>query len=310
MNRVKVWAEVCPLYGGAIHRTLKRLMTFRPSYVDLVEDWMDADVIVESVIGSPYRKNLVHPNEAQWSDEVITRMECFDGDLFYIAHCSVIDDEFFREAFDKSKMVFGFLDLADTVDSNYEYFRMPWGVDTPMFYDRKLDGGDAYSRPYLIYTWGCASNPESEGIQLIYNTIKKLNGNGQQFKMLHSGVDYKFGEGYEYVPPTTDLTEVAVRLSQAKYANALREDEGFELMGLEGMLCGARPIYYDIECYHDWFDNFGLFISEVPDIAEDQLYDIFLGEEMVGVEPEEKYYVINNFRWRTIADDFWAKVLS
>jgi len=176
-----------------------------------------------------------------------------------------------------------------------------------MFYDRKID------REYTIYTWGCASDPESEGIKNIHRAIMTLRERGVDCKMLHSGINYAFGDGYEYVPPTKDLNEVARRLSQSRYANALREEEGFELMGIEGMLCGARPIYYDLPCYRHWFDDFGLFIPPGQDAVKElvKIFDpCFMNNPGIQVTPEEKYNVINTFRWRTIGDNFWAKVLQ
>jgi hypothetical protein len=129
--------------------------------------------------------------------------------------------------------------------------------------------------------------------------------------MLHSGVDYKFAEacGYKYVPPAQDRNEVAKRLSMSKYANALREEEGFELMGIEGLLCGARPIYYDLPCYRHWFDGIGEFISPDPVKTEGDLVNLF-SRPPREVTLKEKYEVINMFNWRRVCDNMWDIILG
>ena len=47
-------------------------------------------------------------------------------------------------------------------------------------------------------------------------------------------------------------THLIHALQTSKYAAALRKFEGFEMIGIEALFCGARPLVYNIDTY-DWY---------------------------------------------------------
>lgn len=295
---LNVWMQVYPLYTKVINHIMLKLGEQKPSNINLVDDWIDADIIIENVVGTPDRKNLCHWREEDWSEDIKMRAEIHEGPLVYVAHCSIVDDDFFRMAFNKSKCVFGFLDFSKTVNADYNYIRMPWGVDPNTF----MELPDIKERPFDIYTWGASIKPDEEGILSLYKAMKQVDG-----KMLHSGIDYGLeAPWYTFVPPADTYAGVAERLNRARFANALRREEGFELMGIQGALCGAKPLYFDLPCYRYWFDKFGIFVSQ--DNAVEDLVKVF--SEDVSVPAEDKKYVIDNFSWDNVAKIFWGNILE
>ena len=56
-----------------------------------------------------------------------------------------------------------------------------------------------------------------------------------------------------------DDKTLAKYYSQCEFVSGLRRIEGFELPVIEGLLCGARPICFDIPDYRHWFDKLGFY---------------------------------------------------
>lgn len=288
----KVWMQVYPLYTKVIQHIVDELAVRSPSNIEFVEDWLDADIIIENIVGTPDRTNLVHWREKDWSEDIKLRAEVHEGPLFYIAHCSIVDDDFFRTAFGKADKVFGFLNYENTVGADYTYVRMPWGVDPDVF--KRAD----VEKTHTAYTWGCSIDPDTEGITSIYEAVKAVDG-----VMLHSGIDYGFeGKWYDFIPPAKDYYGVAERLNRVQFANALRREEGFELMGIQGLLCGAQPLYFDLPCYRYWFDKVGVFVSE--DNTVEDLIKVFSSNYLLT--EEQRQYVLDKFSWNNVAKHFWG----
>jgi hypothetical protein len=78
---------------------------------------------------------------------------------------------------------------------------------------------------------------------------------------------------------------------------------------VEGMLCGARPIYFDRPHYRLWFDDLAIFIDETNN-REDTvmaLKKIFDGPYKPMTD-DEIQLARRRFNWKRILDGFWEKV--
>ena len=109
----------------------------------------------------------------------------------------------------------------------------------------------------------------------------------------------------------TDISdeEMARAYSQVEYVSGLRRKEGFEMPVLEGLLCGARPICFDMECYRTWFGRLTEYIAYESDAATAvPLLKEILKHKPRPVTEQEKQFVKDRFNCRKIIQGFWQAV--
>ena len=91
------------------------------------------------------------------------------------------------------------------------------------------------------------------------------------------------------------------------FGSGLHRIEGFEFPVLEGLLCGARPICFDLPCYRAWFDGLAEFIPEDLNVVENLVKLFIKGPR--PVTEKEKAIVKKRFNWQKICKGFWSKAL-
>jgi hypothetical protein len=98
--------------------------------------------------------------------------------------------------------------------------------------------------------------------------------------------------------------------SECHFVSGLRRVEGFELPAAEGLLCGARPIFFDGPHYRAWFDTFAEFIPEAASTTWSRRSRRFSGTGARPVTDAERADAARRFDWREIARGFWDRILS
>jgi hypothetical protein len=303
--------NVCEQYGPSIHNVAEKYKEYAPENLEWTDDFMDADICIDHLIGTPDRENLVNPLERSYSEEVKLRLELAkDGfmKVAYVMHCAIVADKFYHDALWASIASTGFLDLREIfgrvlLPEEEFWIRVAWGVEPADFLlpTREKDP------EYLIYTWGASADPEEEYIKTIYEAVKKAKG-----KMLHSGYDYRFdnGEHYVYVPPALTKAEVAQRYNKCYFANAMRKEDGFELANIEAPLANAWPITLQKPCYMHFFRDTSYKLSDERDDIDmvEQLYQVFSDPPYNQPTPEEKRAIMERFNWRDTVTPFWERV--
>jgi len=74
LKKIKVCMPICPYYGPSIRNVAEKYQELAPENLfEWVDDWIDCDLIIENLIGTPDRLNLVHPLERNFSEEVKMR---------------------------------------------------------------------------------------------------------------------------------------------------------------------------------------------------------------------------------------------
>jgi hypothetical protein len=318
--------KVCEQYGPSIHNVAETYLEYAPEeLVEWVDDWIDADVCIDHLIGTPDRANLVHPLERSFSEDVKARLEvakiaaCTPFEegpptnlrVAYVMHCAIVDDEFYREAFDMAIVSTGFLDAPAMCPGAFsdaapqcDWIRVAWGVDPADFLL-----GERYEEPeYLIYTFGAAQDPEVEYIETIYKAVKRVGG-----KMLHSGLDYEFdnGEHYVFVKPAKTKAEIAQRYNKCWFANAMRKEEGFELANIEAPLANAIPITLNFGSYEHFFSGYCPIRMDpnVDDMVR-SLCIVFDNRKTFTLDAQSKRRIIEKFNWRDTVEPFWQRILE
>lgn len=325
---LKVWMGVCPYYGPSIHSIADKYREYSPEEeIQWVDDWLEADVCIDHIIGEPDRDCLVHPLERSFSEDVKARLEMAEAGAIKLApviHCNVNGGDFYYRLMGKCLVATGFLDLpkimcedslkrrqdSGIMISGYppigwwtrQWLRVSWGVDPSDFLlPHRKEKPD-----FLIYTWGAAADPEVEYIKTIYDAVKTVGG-----RMLHSGLDYKFdnGDHYEFLPPASTSQEVARRYNLCWFANAMRAESGFEMGNIEAPLSNARPITLGREdyWYHFKEGNVSEFVYSCK--PKEELELIFM-ERKRPITVDEKRFIIEKFNWRKTITPFWERIIN
>jgi hypothetical protein len=92
-------------------------------------------------------------------------------------------------------------------------------------------------------------------------------------------------------------------LNTVFYTSCLRDIEGFEMVGVEGLACGALPIVLDLPTYR-WYKGFGIFIDPKKDIIE-QLVDIFINKPSIDIQQDK---IKETFAWNNIINELFYKI--
>jgi len=316
-NPIKVWSEVCEYYGPSINNVNAKFKEWAPDTIEFVDDWIGADVAFDHIIGAPNRKELVSPLEEGFSNEVIARLELPIVKNAYFFYCNIPEDsEFHKEAMGRSLVTASYLDIPKYLFPNdgktqmtwrSEFLRIPLGVDPSDF----LLPIGAHKKEYLIYAWGCSSDPEDEYIESIYKACKAVGG-----KLLHSGFNYNFDDGkhYVYVSPAKTKAEVAERYSKCYFANAMRKEDGFELANVEAPLANCQPITLEKQPYIYFFachnGRHSTFVNERENMVA-QLIEIFKEKERIcHITTKDKRFILEKFNWRDPVTGFWDELIK
>lgn len=277
---VRVFAEVLPKsLGQAMYRTNREMRKAAPPGVIFVKDPQDADLQILDVINMEGIAYLYKPDH-----------------YVMIQYCMPHPKEWLP-LFRNARLVMSYYDLyAMTEADDFPFYRAPLGVDGNVFVATPMP------RTYMCMTSGY--DPGGEAIGECYDAAVRLG-----HKVVHLGPDLGYGNGFVSMNDISDNV-LATLYSQSKYVSGLRFGEGFEMVMLEGLACGARPITFDLPCFRHWFDGHAIFVpycwgEELTAI----LTDIFK-QEPVPVSPEERAAVLDKFNWTTIFTEFWRRVLS
>jgi len=176
------------------------------------------------------------------------------------------------------------------------FYHAPLGADSTVFYSKPVE------KEFIIGTCGLSRLQES-----VRECIVATAEVGQ--RMFHLGMDMTFYSQYVTWGKNLIDEQVANEFSRCHFVSALRRKEGFELPGIEGLLCGARPICFDTPDYRWNYQDHAEYIQETDrQGVVDQLVELF----RAGARPvttEERERAVKRFNWQTIISGFYERVL-
>ncbi len=192
----------------------------------------------------------------------------------------------------QAPLTISYYPLHTYADFNFLY--VPLGYDPEVF---KLTQTGA--RNITAFATGHVAS--TEHLDVLFRAIQKVGGT-----MVHTGENFKYCPRYykyrEYMP----ISKLAQTLNFCKYTSCLREIEGFELLGVEGLACGARPIVLDLPCY-DWYREFGYTVRE-SNLIEDLIN--ILSNTPPPVTAEELSVIAQRFSWPGICNTIYQRICS
>jgi glycosyltransferase involved in cell wall biosynthesis len=198
-----------------------------------------------------------------------------------------------------------FMNTPDEVRApEISFLRIPLGVDGDVFY-RRTSSIFPYDVPSVVMTTGY--DVELEAIRDCMEAAK-IARQAQGFRSaIHVGPPFDFGCNPLIRRDIYD-EEMAQCYSSVLYVSGLRRGGGFELPVVEGLACGARPVCFDQPWYRHWFDGHAVFIPEKPNVTA-ELVKVF-SRDPKPVTEDERREVLRKFSWKSIAGQFWGRVLG
>jgi glycosyltransferase involved in cell wall biosynthesis len=277
MSVIKIKEFRNPIWGKAFTRISNAFHDYAPDWVQWVDNEDEADILLVHVIGT---------GEVEWLKKPKPKI--------IVQHCYfTAGDVPYVEYWKKALLTLSFHDLAKYVPDTFSFYAMPWGVDPDLFY--RFNYGP---RNFTAMVTGEVA--ETESLDKVHEAVEHLG-----LKMMHTGRDFGWSRrSYQNSP--VGLTQKLIQyLNDAYYVPSLREIEGFELMALEGLMCGARPIVYDLDTYR-WYKKYAIVIDPKKDVTA-QLIEIFK-EEPIPVSDEERKEIADIFSWGVLIPKFFDKV--
>lgn len=295
---MKVYLEPTTDSRG-IMRVRDALIKYAPSNIEIVDTPSECDFAVIHVYG---RHDKVQ-KQIEWFKENHKPYAMVQYAIRSTKNPSTLDwVKMWRDA----QVVWSYYDLQALViedlgvpANDMNFYHSPLGADPKVFYKRKTKGNRRFvmaacSQDYLVESAREIVLAADRLNKMVFFLGKELNKENVECK---TGIDDEILASY---------------YSDCEFVSGLRRIEGFELPAVEGLFCGARPIMFDTPHYRQWFNDFAIFIPEVPrEVTIDLLEKIFtIGNAgYPTVTSQEMEIARERFNWNTIIKGFWKKVL-
>lgn len=290
---MNVFAEA-PIDNFCINRISGALKRYAPSGIEFVNDEKNADLVIMYTHGlrkkTWWAASRLMANNQKYA---VVQLQ-----LRSTPNPKTVD---WLDTWEKAQVVWSYYDLPklcleDGNKADFNFYHAPLGVDAQVFKETPQD------RKYVIAIHSKGWSRESlRDVVQAARTVEKTVLNIENPK--------DFGPNIEYTGVIKNDDHALARFySRCKYVSGLRRIEGFELPVIEGLLCGARPICFDLACYRIWFDGLAEFIADtgsaniVPSLVE------LFKKEPKPVGDNEKELVRNKFNWEKIAQGFWDRI--
>jgi len=274
---LRVYTFVDDWLGIAFRRIDAALRQHAPDWVEFVDKVEDADVQILHIVDASQIVNLSHYNLVVFQSVLATEQ---------------IDVTDWADLWAMSRLTVSFHDLSPYTHRSFNHYSMPLGAEQHF---HRLPGK---ARDKKIFATGWVA--ESESLDCVYSACRKLDE-----RMWHTGADFGWARPwYQHldIMPDEQLVEL---LNRVEYVSCLRRREGFELLGIEGLFCGARPIVPDLPTYH-WYGDHAYVIDLESDVTR-QLTKI-LAQPARPVPDVEHAEIVKRFSWSRLVPPLFERI--
>lgn len=265
--------------GRGIQRVAKALERYKPDSVKIVNDPSQADLAVIHVVGcGSLPPNMLKPYAIVQYCYATTERPTID---------------YWLPVWQKARAVWSYYDLPRA--GCFKLLCQPLGVDPDVFHERNNRNG----REYAIATHGYVA--ETEAIHECHRAAARAVA-----KSAHLGPNLdQGGDTFKDLPEE----DVAALWSRSERVAVLRRVEGFELPGVEGLLCGARPVAFDAPHYRRWYGKHAEYVPECGPKALTRLLTDLFQTRPKPVSKKERKQIAEEFSWPKLTKRFWEAVL-
>lgn len=275
----KVYEFRRPVWGVAFTRISDALHKFAPRHVTWTT-FEECDISLVHVVGGAEEQIVQRSLEARKK-------------LVIFQHCYLTARMDWEQYFNDCHLVVSYQDLTQFSKARYNFLRTPWGFDPDEFYRISLP------RCHDIFTTGHIASTEC--IDKVWEACKQV-----QATLHHTGHDFGWSSNYSHHSYMADPLDFCRFLNQVQYVTCLRVVEGFEMLGVEALACGARPIVPRLPCY-DWYEGHAYRICMSGDITG-QVAQL-LSEPPRPIGRDESAEITRRFAWNGIVPHVFEHIL-
>ena len=275
---IKIYEYQNKNLGMAFKRISKALHDYSPPDIKWTDYAGSASIILVHVVGGgevPIMENVLESGRK----------------LLIIQHVVKTGGVYpWNEYFKQAILSVSFHDLASYYPKDrFNSYSTPWGYDPKEF--------SRIEMPKKRKVLGTGYVADTECLDKLYQACLNTDN-----IMYHTGKDFEFGKNYYHLPWLNDVGFNEM-LNSVQYTSCLRDIEGFEMMGVEGLVCGAVPIVPALDTYR-WYRKHGIFVDMHSDITK-QLEDILV---LTPTPPDEDELeeIHQKFSWECIVPKIFA----
>ena len=288
-KQIKVYLDT-KISSRGILRVVKALKNGVPPTIKIIKKIEEADLIIFHVNGRQDRYIRQTEYAKQLNKKYIIIQYCLKSTM----RPSVLG---WLPIWKEALLVWSYYDLKrlcreEGCDDKFNFYYSPLGSDKNIFKPLNL------KKKYIICTSGLSYL--SESVREVILATEQIGG-----RVAHLGPKLDNRESVDYFTNISDRALVEL-YNQCYFVSGLRRKEGFELPALEGLLCGTRPILFNLPCYQ-WYRPWGIFIPETdrPNVIKNVIKILRKGTKLLS--KEEILKVNQKFNCDIIIKDFWNK---
>lgn len=268
-------------YG--IGRVAIELERRAPEGFEIVEDESQADLIVIHVNGR-------HDHKVRQAETILESGRKYAVIQYVLGSCRNPDPQDWIWLWKNAVCVWSYYDLRAYTTN--QYFS-PLGVNSDVFYRENLEK-----------RWLVGTNGNSYKAECIGEVRLAAFDRG---RTVHIGPEQEPSPITDFHQDVSD-DELRRLYNQCKWFSCLRRKDGFEIIALEALLCGVRPIVFDAPRFRQWFEGLAEFIpEEKPEAVMHSLRALFK-KEPESVTDEQIEMVKARFDWGKIASGFYEMI--
>ncbi len=264
-------------WGKAFYRISEALHKYSPDWVEWVGSESNSEVNIIHEVGGGEIKPIVDSLTSGKKTIIVQH-------TYYTSGYDKWD-----ELWEKANLTISFHNLPDYTNKNFNFLASPWGYEPSIFFDKH------FKKERAIFATGHVA--ETEHLHDVFLACQETNTT-----MYHTGEDFKWGGKYVHLP-YMDNDKYSNLLNKVMYVSCLRDIEGFEMAGIEGLACGAIPIVLALPTYR-WYKKCALFIDSAYNVKNQLVNILSMNNYLVNFREDFE----NTFQWYYIITNIFNKI--
>lgn len=290
---MKIYVQPQQQLSRAMNRVANALTIYAPDNITVVSDPSKADIQVLHVAehGEVALSKLKAPRYVQIQYCYKTAIKTLD------------DVTFLHTMMRNATMVWSYLgDVKSEMENNNgRFYYSPLGVDNVFVKQGKKK--ETKDRDIWAMTSGTVSGLRAEAISEVANVCRDLKK-----LVVHLGPQIDLISSYWFSVDQITDQQLAYIYNKSKWVSGLRHIEGFEFPVIEGLVCGVRPIVFDIPDMRHWYGDHVVYVKDCGGAELEGVLGEILMNEPNPVSMKERKEVEMKFKWEPIVEGFYQKL--
>lgn len=268
--------------SNGVGRVALQLAKYLPADCEIATGPETADLTILHVVGRhDHTARAVRRIKEQGHDYAIIQ--------YVLESCRNPRPRDWQAIWDGARVVWSYYDLKQFIPGQYH---APLASDPEVFSPMEAE------KKYII-----GENGENYKAESLAEVRMAAFGLG---RVLHVGPEFAADPNVTALHNITDL-QFRQAYNECQRFAALRRKDGFEIIAVESLLCGVRPVMFDAPRYRCWFDGLAEFIPEGSPAEVVLNMKRLLKNSSNPVTGDEIEETKSRFNWERIIRGFWER---